>query len=275
MSILTDIKAFLRQPFPEPENFYQEIKGSFTAGLIVSFILYVLKPFGFDRYEGSTLLLSLGFGAVTVLVGILVSCIYIFIRRKFSVANELNFGKWLFVSIIQIVFIAIGNLIFLNLVLGGKFSFSAYTWMLFNTALIGIFPLTFFGMRTQLKAERANNSSAEELNENLDQKKPTTENLVLAVEAMQNYVNIYSIESGDFQKSTERLTLKACELNFSAAGLIKCHRSYLVNPKYVQSVSGNAQGLKLQMIHESCPLIPVSRSFISKIKSELQPAELS
>ena len=50
-----------------------------------------------------------------------------------------------------------------------------------------------------------------------------------------------------------------------SSSLKRCHRSHLVNLKKVKNISGNAQGLKLELINQS-EMVPVSRNYIPIIK---------
>ena len=68
------------------------------------------------------------------------------------------------------------------------------------------------------------------------------------------------------KKVTYRIQLSEFETQLKeASSLVRCHRSYMVNLKKVKNVSGNAQGLKLELINQS-EIIPVSRKYIPIVK---------
>ena len=95
-------------------------------------------------------------------------------------------------------------------------------------------------------------------------------NQLLTVKAVENYIEIYSINETSIDKHLVRNTLKNVEHALSAFHEIKkCHRSYLVNLKNVAHFSGNAQGLTLSFNHSSEMKVPVSRSFVKEIKEQL------
>ena len=86
---------------------------------------------------------------------------------------------------------------------------------------------------------------------------------LLAVQALDNYVNIYWEEQDQLQTTLIRNTLSniADQLK-GIEHIYKTHRGWLVNTKRVLKVEGNAQGLKLQV--ELLRLqVPVSRANIS------------
>ena len=75
-----------------------------------------------------------------------------------------------------------------------------------------------------------------------------------------------SLDENTLKKVTYRVTLSSLEIQLKeASSLIRCHRSYLVNLNKVKNISGNAQGLKLELINQS-EIIPVSRNYIPIVK---------
>lgn len=146
--------------------------------------------------------------------------------------------------------------------------------MLSNTILVGIIPIMFFGFRNQLKMERMHQKKAENLtaalDDNYESKRSVNESSIIALEAMQNYVHFYSLTTTGTTKETKRITLQNAQETLNDKFHIKCHRSYVVDIRAVHSVSGNAQGLKLTLTHEGCPIIPVSRTYIKVVKEALQ-----
>lgn len=87
-------------------------------------------------------------------------------------------------------------------------------------------------------------------------------NSLLAVQALDNYVNVFWEESGRLQTTLLRNTLTSIteQLN-DAPCMYRSHRGWLVNTKRVTQVDGNAQGLKLSV--DLLPLqVPVSRANI-------------
>ncbi len=89
---------------------------------------------------------------------------------------------------------------------------------------------------------------------------------ILFLESMQNYVLIHYLDEHDqLKKETHRNTITALSNALENSGIKRTHRSYLVNPKMIGSVSGNAQGLKLHLIHGES-VVPVSRKYIDDFR---------
>lgn len=95
-------------------------------------------------------------------------------------------------------------------------------------------------------------------------------NSVLYVEAEFNYVNIHYLE-GDKQKNfVLRNTMKGIERNSDTLGLVRCHRSFFVNPIHVKSLSRDRDG----QIYASTDgldqrAVPVSRNYYNSLSSIL------
>lgn len=86
---------------------------------------------------------------------------------------------------------------------------------------------------------------------------------LLAVQALDNYVNIFWEEHRTLQTTLIRNTLtNVAEQLKDAPFIYKTHRGWLVNTNRVHKVEGNAQSLKLQVDLLLLP-VPVSRSNIS------------
>ncbi|MEM7160933.1 MAG: LytTR family DNA-binding domain-containing protein [Bacteroidota bacterium] len=265
------IKSIWLKEYPQAETLNDEVKGLLIAAFIVSFILFVFRPFGLHNYKGSMLWIALCFGGITFAVGLILNLIFIAYYKFLGKRRTYRFGNWIVESIILIIAIALANLLFMRWGLDQRWSLEAYFMMLLNTFLIGIFPLAFFGLINQNKSQKKNENSAKDLNTgiaSIDINKPSISS-IFAIESMQNYIHIYRKTHGGFEKEIERSTLSSALEKYSTEGLIRCHRSFLVNPNMIKSVSGNAQGLKLTLVHEECPIIPVSRSYISKVKENV------
>lgn len=90
------------------------------------------------------------------------------------------------------------------------------------------------------------------------------ENLIY-VEALGNYINIVYHNKGN-RKIIIRETISNLEQKISESELIyKPHRSYLVNLKYIENITGDSQGLKIHLKGFE-KIIPVSRNKTKEFK---------
>jgi DNA-binding LytR/AlgR family response regulator len=66
------------------------------------------------------------------------------------------------------------------------------------------------------------------------------------------------------------MTLKSAEERTNNyPHIMRCHKSYMVNLKFVRDISGNAQGYKLHIPALNFP-VPVSRSYQDRVLQALE-----
>jgi hypothetical protein len=86
---------------------------------------------------------------------------------------------------------------------------------------------------------------------------------IICYEANDNYVVTYYLDRKDqLKRSMERVSLKKIEelLYKEQVTFFRVHKSYLINPEYLEEIKGKAQAYKLQMRHFET-MVPVSRSY--------------
>lgn len=87
---------------------------------------------------------------------------------------------------------------------------------------------------------------------------------LLYIEAADNYITIYYLKNGHPAKETIRNTLKNTEAELKDKGLIRCHRSFLVNSKAINGWKKNGRNYELQI--KGCNAsVPVARSYIGEV----------
>lgn len=109
---------------------------------------------------------------------------------------------------------------------------------------------------------RDGNGSIILMGENQGEKLELLYDNLLAVQALDNYVNVFWEANDQLQNTLLRNTLtNIAEQVSDAAHMYRTHRSWLVNVQRVARVDGNAQGLKLS-VELMDQQVPVSRSNI-------------
>lgn len=84
---------------------------------------------------------------------------------------------------------------------------------------------------------------------------------LMYIESADNYSNIVFFKNGSVSKQLLRASLKRLESQIEAPFIIRCHRSYIINLKYVNTIKGNAQGYKIDFKSVPDYTIPVSRNY--------------
>lgn len=278
-----------REPYPFNESTKKTILSAIFFGLFVFLFLRIFQPFGLNNYHSDQKSIKLlGYGAVTTFTLITNYLIFSklfpkwFNRESWTVIKNISYATWMFFCI------GFGNLLYS--VSQGFFRFTLNDFLLFQgiTLLVGLIPVTISTFTVYNKRLSASLKQANELNSTIGKGKEShtivnipsknkSEELkidihsLLAVKAVENYVEVYLQQNNTITKEVLRNSLKDIELSLTHFDFIqKCHRSYLVNLQLVKHFSGNAQGLTLNFDPRLDLKVPVSRSYVKRIKESLQ-----
>ena len=89
---------------------------------------------------------------------------------------------------------------------------------------------------------------------------------VLFIRSEDNYAQIHYLDKGKSQKFILRSSMKALEDTLKQHGLIRCHRSYFVNPSFIKIVHRNNAGLIVaELNQEGYESIPISQKYQDQI----------
>ena len=92
---------------------------------------------------------------------------------------------------------------------------------------------------------------------------------VICIQADANYIIIKYMDAGRIKEFMLRASMKSIEQTVAGHGLVRCHRSYFHNPKYVKMLSKNKDGIiTAELLHPEVDSIPVSKQFYQQL-SEL------
>jgi len=201
------------------------------------------------------------------------------VGRVLKLKGELEnwtFGKWILYNIGAMLAISLANFLFARILIFGYIEWALLPYMIYGTFMIGVIPITVLGgvsilvqeKKYQGIAKNINSHQVDRLNKEISERSflDIPVDRIKYVEALQNYVFIgYVDAAGQFHKRMERITLKAVSEEVSGTSIVQSHRSFLVNRNAIISVSGNAQGLLLQL-SDGDRTIPVSRSYVSSFR---------
>jgi hypothetical protein len=89
---------------------------------------------------------------------------------------------------------------------------------------------------------------------------------ILYLESADNYVTIFYLPESEVKKEMVRTSMKKMEAFLRPHGLVRCHRSFMVNMENVQWMKKTGRNYQIKM--KKCPaIIPVSRGYDSMVKS--------
>ncbi len=293
-SMLKSLIAKLNDPFPESAFGKEKVIEVCYVGLFVAGFLFLFNPFGLQNMPLGIAISSLIFGLITVVFGVSYYWFCFAILKLKTDVPSWTLWKWLIFTSLMTCWIAVGNFGYLVLSVPENFDISYFPRMLQYTIMVGITPIVVGGLLTQLNAAKRNQIQAEEiLKQESAEVTPTEDKLVvfdvnnektlqlhsddiLFIEAMQNYLMVHYIikhADDDTQNAMDhqiiRSTLSRAAEKTRNTGLVRCHRSFIVNPRHVINITGNAQGLKLQLNATQRREIPVSRSYLVSFKAAM------
>lgn len=90
---------------------------------------------------------------------------------------------------------------------------------------------------------------------------------VVYIAAEENYVRINYLEGVRLKDYVLRNSLKSVERQFEGKGLVRCHRSYLLNPEHVKALSKGKEGMIEAEMDVECTPIPVSKRYYDTLAS--------
>ncbi len=255
------------------ENIYPVIKHNNCSVLVISvFItvfLYVLMPFGMDRYDGSRILLSLGFGLCSFIVLFFFNNVIKdrIINKKWSIYSELVY------IFILLVAIALFNYVYVSVVMFKfKFSLILLLKITYYTFVFGIIPsaILFLVKYNQYLSSRIpiSNDIEETFIEissglsNARKVKIQIDEFIYA-ESQKNNVVVYYLRDGELVSKSIKITITKVAENIKSTRLFRCHKSFIINPTMIESVKGNSNGYKVKMKYINTQ-IAVSRNYVKE-----------
>lgn len=90
------------------------------------------------------------------------------------------------------------------------------------------------------------------------------------IESDVNYISVYYTQNEEMQKFTMRSSLVKVEEGTHFIGLIRCHRSFLINFEKVKSFKKDKDGGVVELDHPANPVIPVSKTYLSVLLDKFE-----
>lgn len=277
----------LIQKYPAPSPVSRNLIIAILFGLFIGLFLLFFEPFDLNLSTNRNKVFKLlFFGCITTIV--LVLFLYIFpllLPKVFSDKHWKVRHQVIFYLVILFV-IATLNGIYTNYINSLSFSWYNYWWIISRTFVLGGIPIAFITLldyqrKVKLNTNKASNILLSNKKEFLKDSEETRHQILTDLKnetisfnendfnyaiAVGNYIDMYVLVENTLKKVTYRITLSSFEKQLDkTSSLIRCHRSYLVNLKKVESITGNAQGLKLELKNQS-EIVPVSRKYIPIVK---------
>lgn len=89
---------------------------------------------------------------------------------------------------------------------------------------------------------------------------------VIFIKSEENYVKIHYLDKDRTRKFVLRSSMRALEDDLSRKGLVRCHRSYFINPAYIKIVHRDESGqIVAELNQDGFDSIPISRKYQDEI----------
>ena len=240
-------------------------------GLFLASLIVFLEPFDTNEFRSAyRILLLSGFGVIFtctfILYSVFENILYNRIHKLWLVWHELlSIFIFLFFSG---TFIYLYNHLIIN---DSNYSVRSHWWYLSHivAAMIPIVTpiLLFFRQKFGQFVLPVSPEHIALTCLNNDENLELLRNELLYVQAVENYVEIFYIDSkkNKFSKTFRQTLMR---IHQQAPFLAKCHRSYLVNLDSIKGIQGNSQRARvlIQCVEEE---IPLSKTYYKGIKSRI------
>lgn len=304
---MNKVQVIINRLYPLEERKPAQIKLALLFGFVVFLFMFLIQPFG-KRSDSQELLIESSYAGLLTFVSILFVFLAIYpLFPNFFKEEKWTIGKETILTLIIIVTIASANTLAGFFVWDISLSVSNWLRAIFYTAIIGIAPATVSILLNQARLLKKYRKEVSQINNNLHpvNPDPTTtfsnlqeisdpkeaksiSNSILTIEAenekdnllipvnsflaassADNYVKVFYWDVDHLKSCMIRTTLKKLEENALPFPLLfRCHRTAFVNMAAVITLSGSAQGYRLNIAHLP-EEIPVSRNLNQVIKEKL------
>lgn len=226
---------------------------------------------GKDRYTLNLIVTTL------ILLGTMtVSRMLLFILRN---VLELNWPLYIVWCAGEIVLAGLMFSIPLGIAWGAERPYlSVMTSCIGRVAGIAVFPEVILAMAVQMKVISKRGAAPSQDDKTLIRFTDSEKRLkliasaqsVFYIEAQENYVHIVHLDNGKVKNFELRSSMASLEELLTRQGMVRCHRSFFVNPAHVQLLRKDSAGYAIaQLDREGLKDIPVSKKYYEAVAALL------
>lgn len=269
----------------------------FTAVFALVFI-NIYAPFGSNKWLDLSDVRFFAYSSIVILIGMLVIVVSRMIMYLFTRRRPLNYGAyaiWIIGEIVVLAFVyAIIQWYFIHV---GEDLLSIFKNTLRTTSYIILLPYLISWLYLAFKdkynkLQRMENGDAGNNGYSVGSKAAMVSMItfhdergalkfsikkedLLYLEAADNYVVIHYLENMKSSRYIVRNTLKKIEEGMPASGLVRCHRSYMVNIDNVKVIRKEKEGLIIGFESPAQLSIPISKTYLGTVIQKLSHFSIS
>ena len=187
---------------------------------------------------------------------------------------KLNWFKFIFWQVCELIVMGFFTALYVTLMYRGEFSyFHIVGQSLFHLLIIFIYPYIILNLAyayiAKLEENTIHDDSLMRFQDNTKKLKlMIAASAVLYVEADENYVHIRYMEGERSKEYALRASMKSLEELMQKHGLVRCQRSYYINPQHIKVLRRDKEGLisaELDIANQkSIPVSPKYYDALSK-----------
>lgn len=282
---LKKIINWLKTPFFFINSFKFNFLISIGVGFFIFLFLYIFKPFGIHTALNNLLSYAAGFGLVAFTCTFIYLVLLPFLFKNFFNNEKWTIGKNLIFFFFLVLTVSFGNYFYNSSVqISDDSEILSLKTILINTFSLAIFPIVISTYIVEWNCKTKRKRTSEKIMNLKNSKKKTKkkdtlekevqifadnnkENIIfnlnnlIYITSNGNYVSFYLLTENGVKENLLRATLTGVLENLGAySNIIRCHKSYIINSKFMKSIYGNARGYYLESEYIQTP-IPVSRTF--------------
>lgn len=249
----------------------------FTALFALVFI-NIYSPFGADEWFSLTKFQFFSYSSLVILAGVLVVVVSRVIMYQVCKRRIINLGQFYIWIAAEVLAMALFYSIFEKFVLNDVREFVYLVKMSArNTALVLLLPYSVAWLYLSGRDKKEQIRILEGLSTDptpgmipfYDDKSvlklSVKKESLLYLEATENYITVCYLNKGKVSKYLLRATMKRMEESFEGTGIIRCHRSYMVNFEKVKVIRRDKDNLKLELDHPDVTDIPLSKTYLQNV----------
>lgn len=227
----------------------------------------LLEYFDYGPMNESFNLVMVGCIVLLVLTGTRLA--FYFLRRNMKLGTEL----YLLWCVAEMFIISLFMSLYMSLMHGGEAYFTVlgkcmqYTFGVMSYAYLAIALVGFsISYREADTAVSGDDSLIRFKDSNLRLKLAIAASTVLFIEAEENYVRIHYLDGEKTKNYVLRSSMKSIEETVSPYGILRCHRSFFVNPQHIALLRKDRDlGVLADFDVPGTRSIPVSKSYYDAI----------
>ena len=237
--------------------------------------MLVYRPFAVTDFLGGE-----WYGVhLTIMACIVLLSVFLTRMAYFLIPMRMNYSLYIFWCLAEIIFTSFFVALYMWLVLDKSMLYFEYmTTSVKYVFLALIFPYSILGLALRIyqfhhKEEIAGEASAQRMrfyDSSHNLKIVLTPGAILYISAEQNYVNIFYVENGRVRQYELRSSMKAIDELCQDNGLIRCHRSFYINPAHVKVLRRDKDGIMYaELDADDVRHIPVSKKYYDRLSEIL------